>query len=145
MQNAKQGDTVLIDYSVRKADGTVVGHTEETGPQEIKIGDGAIFPQVEEKLVDMKVGDKESVTIDCENAFGARREEMVIDIPRDNLPADAEPQPGMTLQAQQQDGSAVTLYVVAVSEQSVKADGNHPLAGEDISFDVTLREIKHAA
>lgn len=145
MQNAKQGDTVLIDYSVRKADGTVVGHTEETGPQEIKIGDGAIFPQVEEKLVDMKVGDKESVTIDCENAFGARREEMVIDIPRDNLPADAEPQPGMTLQAQQQDGSAVTLYVVAVSEQSVKADGNHPLAGEDISFDVTLREIKNAA
>lgn len=145
MQNAKQGDTVLIDYSVRRSDGTVVGHTEETGPQEIKLGDGAIFPEVEEKIAGMQVGDKETVAIDCENAFGARREEMVIDIPRENLPAEADPQPGMTLQAQQQDGSAVTLYVVAVSDQSVKADGNHPLAGEDISFDVTLREIKNAA
>lgn len=145
MQNAKQGDTVVIDYSVRIGDGTVVGHTEESGPQEIKLGDGAIFPQVEEKLAAMKVGDKETVAIDCENAFGARREEMVIDIPRQNLPAEADPKPGMALQAQQEDGSAVTLYVVDVGEQSVKADGNHPLAGEDISFDVTLREIKDAA
>jgi len=145
MENAKQGDTVVIDYSVRIGDGTVVGHTEETGPQEIKLGEGAIFPQVEEKLTDMKVGDKGTVAIECENAFGARREEMVIDIPRQNLPAEAEPQPGMALQAQQEDGSAITLYIVAVDEQSVKADGNHPLAGEDISFDVTLREIKNAA
>ena len=145
MQNAKQGDTVVIDYSVRTEDGRVVGDTKETGPQAIKLGDGAIFPQVEEKLADMKVGDKATIAIECENAFGARREEMVIDIPRQNLPPEADPQPGMALQAQQPDGSAVTLYVVAVEEQSVKADGNHPLAGEDISFDVTLREIKDAA
>jgi FKBP-type peptidyl-prolyl cis-trans isomerase 2 len=145
MQNAKQGDTVVIDYSVRTGDGTVVGDTKETGPQAIKLGDGAIFLQVEEKLADMKVGDNETVAIECENAFGARREEMVIDIPRQNLPAETDPTPGMALQAQQEDGSAVTLYVVAVAEQSVKADGNHPLAGEDLSFDVTLREIKVAA
>ncbi|MEW4467867.1 FKBP-type peptidyl-prolyl cis-trans isomerase [Parasphingorhabdus sp. JC815] len=145
MENAKQGDTVVIDYSVRIGDGTVVGHTEETGPQAIKLGDGAVFPQVEEKLTDMKVGDKETVAIECEKAFGPRREEMVIDIPRQNLPADTEPQPGMALQAQQEDGSTITLYVVSVNDQSVKADGNHPLAGQDISFDVTLREIKDAA
>jgi len=145
MQNAKQGDTVIIDYAVRTGDGRVVGDTRETGPQEIKLGDGAIFPKVEEKLADMKVGDKETVAIECENAFGARREEMVIDIPRQNLPADADPQPGMALQAQQADGSAVTLYIVDVGEQTVKADGNHPLAGEDLSFDVTLREIRDAA
>mgnify|MGYP003667518675 FL=1 len=145
MQNAKQGDTVVIDYSVRTGDGRVVGDTKEAGPQEIKLGEGAIFPQVEARLADMKVGDKETVAIECANAFGARREEMVIDIPRENLPAEADPQPGMALQAQQQDGSAVTLYVVAVGEQFVKADGNHPLAGEDISFDVTLRESKDAA
>ena len=145
MQNAKQGDTVIIDYCVRKGDGTVVGDTKETGPQTIKLGDGAIFPQVEEKLGGMTVGDKETVAIDCENAFGARREEMVVDIPRQNLPAEADPQPGMVLEAQQQDGSSITLHIVAVGEDTVKADGNHPLAGEDLSFDVTLREIKDAA
>ncbi|MEH6791101.1 FKBP-type peptidyl-prolyl cis-trans isomerase [Parasphingorhabdus sp.] len=145
MQNAKQGHTVVIDYSVRTGDGRVVGDTKESGPQAIKLGDGAIFPQVEAKLADMAVGDQETVAIACDNAFGARREEMVIDIPRENLPPEADPQPGMALQAQQADGSAVTLYVVAVGEQSVKADGNHPLAGEDLSFDVTLREIRDAA
>lgn len=145
MQNAKQGDTVVIDYSVRTGDGTVVGDTKETGPQAIKLGDGAIFSQVEEKLAAMKVGDKETIAIESENAFGARREDMVIDIPRQNLPAETDPKPGMALQAQQEDGSAVTLYVVSVSDESVKADGNHPLAGEDISFDVTLREIQDAA
>jgi len=145
MQNAEPGDTVVIDYAIQKSDGTVVGDTQESGPQEIKIGDGAIFPQVEEKLHEMTVGDQETVAIDCEQAFGPRREEMVIDIPRENLPAEPAPQPGMALQAQQQDGTPLTLYVVAVGEQSVKADANHPLAGEDLSFEVTLREIKKAA
>jgi FKBP-type peptidyl-prolyl cis-trans isomerase 2 len=145
MQNAKQGDTVVIEYSVRTSNGTVVGDTEASGPQEIKIGDGAIFPLIEKKLTEMKVGDKESVAIDSDNAFGARREEMVVDIPRQSLPADVDPQPGMALQAQQEDGSAITLYIVAVGDEAVKADGNHPLAGEDLSFDVTLREIREAA
>ncbi len=79
----------------------------------------------------------------CPLALGA--EEMVVDIPRQSLPADVDPQPGMALQAQQEDGSAITLYIVAVGDEAVKADGNHPLAGEDLSFDVTLREIKEAA
>jgi len=145
MQNAKHGDTVLIDYVVRKNDGTIVGDTQENGPESIKIGDGAILPQIEETLTDMKVGDQETVTIQSENAFGPRKEELVINIPLQNLPAEPAPQPGMALQAQQQDGSTVTLYVVEVDEQSVKADANHPLAGEDLNFDVTLREINEAA
>ena len=145
MLNAKHGDTVLIDYIVRKSDGEVVGNTEQNGPQAIRIGEGAIFPQIEEKLVAMEVGGQETVTIKSDKAFGPRREELLVDIPRQNLPAEPAPQPGMALQAKQQDGSAITLYVVAVEEQSVKADGNHPLAGEDLTFDVTLREIKEAA
>ena len=66
MQNAKQGNIVVIDYSVHTSDGTLVGDTKETGPQEIKLGDGAIFPQVEAKIADMKVGDQETVSIECD-------------------------------------------------------------------------------
>ncbi len=145
MQTAKHGDTVVIDYVVRKSDGTVIGDTQDNGPQAIKIGDSAIFPQIEEKLTAMEVGDQQTVAIESDKAFGPRRDDMVIDIPRENLPADPAPQPGMALQAQQQDGSEMTLYVVEVGAQSVKADGNHPLAGEDLAFDVTLREIREAA
>ena len=68
-----------------------------------------------------------------------------MDIPRSNLPPEPAPQPGMALQAQAQDGTPLTLHIVEVGDQTVKVDGNHPLAGEDLAFDVTLREIKQAA
>jgi FKBP-type peptidyl-prolyl cis-trans isomerase 2 len=145
MPTPKNGDTVSIDYVLRRSDGEVVGNTEEQGPQDIELGSGQIFPQIEQALTAMEVGDEETVAIECDSAFGPRRDELVIEIPRENLPPEPTPQPGMALQAQQQDGSPMTLYVVDVNDQSIKADGNHPLAGEDITFAITLREIKQAA
>ena len=145
MTNPKNGDTVTIDYVIHRTDGEVVGNTQEAGPQDIQLGSGQIFPQIEQALTGMEVGDAQKVAIECANAFGPRQEALVIDIPRQNLPPEPAPQPGMALQAQQQDGTPLTLYVVEVGEQSVKADGNHPLAGEDLTFDITLRDIKQAA
>lgn len=145
MATPNNGDTVSIDYEVRKADGTVVGTTQGQGPQAIQIGEGQIFPAIEQALTGMEVGEEKTVSIDSANAFGPRHEEMVMDIPRQNLPAEPAPEPGMALQAQQQDGSPVTLYIVSVEGETVKADGNHPLAGEDLTFGVTLRDIKQAA
>lgn len=141
----KNGDTVSIDYVLRTGDGQVVGHTHEVGPQEIQIGSGEIFPQVEEAITGMTVGDEQSVLIESANAFGPRRDELVIDIPRANLPPEPAPQQGMALSGQQPDGSSVTLYVVEVTDDTVKADANHPLAGEDLTFDITLRNIKQSA
>jgi FKBP-type peptidyl-prolyl cis-trans isomerase 2 len=141
----KNGDTVSIDYVLRRGDGEIVGHTQDVGPQDIQIGGGEIFPQVEQALVGMAIGDEQSVSIESTNAFGPRRDELVIEIPRDNLPPDTEPEQGMALRGQQPDGSPVTLYVVEVNEQTVKADANHPLAGEDLTFDITLRSIKQSA
>ncbi|KWV94437.1 MULTISPECIES: FKBP-type peptidyl-prolyl cis-trans isomerase [unclassified Erythrobacter] len=145
MTTPNTGDTVTIDYVLKRTDGEVVGDTAQAGPQEIQLGNGQIFPQIEEALTGMNVGEEQSVAIPCDKAFGPRREEMVIDIPRANLPAEPAPQPGMAMQAQSPDGQPLTLYIVEVGDETVKADGNHPLAGEDITFDITLREIKQAA
>ncbi|NNC58752.1 MAG: peptidylprolyl isomerase [Erythrobacter sp.] len=145
MTTPNNGDTVTIDYVLRRGDGEIVGNTQETGPQQVTLGQGEIFPQIEQALTDMEVGGEKSVEIESDNAFGPRRDELVIDIPRENLPPEPAPQPGMAMQAQQPDGQPLTLYIVEVGEQSVKADGNHPLAGEDITFDITLREIQQAA
>lgn len=145
MTTAKSGDTVAINYTVTNQAGTVVGGTQEQGPQVIEIGNAQIFPQIEEALTTMEVGAEQSVTIESEHAFGPRRDDLVIDIPRENLPDDAAPQPGMTLTAQQQDGQQMQLTIVEVGDSSIKADGNHPLAGEDLTFDLTLVEIKQAA
>jgi FKBP-type peptidyl-prolyl cis-trans isomerase 2 len=145
MTTPTNGDTVTIDYVLKRGDGQEVGNTAQSGPQDVQLGAGQIFPQIEAALTGMTVGDEESVSIPCDNAFGERQEALVVDIPRENLPPEPAPQPGMALQAQQQDGSPITLYVVEVGDTTVKADGNHPLAGEDLTFDITLRDIKQAA
>ena len=145
MTTPNSGDTVTIDYVLKRTDGEEVGNTQQAGPQDITIGSGQIFPQIEEALTGMAVGEEQSVSIDCANAFGPRQDALVIDIPRENLPPEPAPQPGMAMQAQAQDGSPMKLYIVEVGDQTIKADGNHPLAGEDLTFDITLRDIKQAA
>ena len=145
MTTPNSGDTVTIDYVLKRTDGEEVGNTQQAGPQDITIGSGQIFPQIEEALTGMAVGEEQSVSIDCANAFGPRQDALVIDIPRENLPPEPAPQPGMAMQAQAQDGSPMTLYIVEVGDQTIKADGNHPLAGEDLTFDITLRDSKQAA
>ena len=141
----KHGDTVTIDYAIKNGDGTEVGSTAQVGPQDVTLGEGQIFPAVEKALTDMQVGEEKTVEIACENAFGPRQEQLVIDIPRSNLPPEPAPQPGMQLQAQGPQGEPMMLHIVEVGEQSVKADANHPLAGQNVTFDVTLRQIKAAA
>lgn len=145
MTTPNNGDTVMIDYVLRKGNGEIVSSTEEVGPQELTLGQGEIFPQIEQALTGMNVGEEQSVEIESENAFGPRRDELVVDIPRQNLPEEPAPQPGMAMQAQRPNGEPLTLYIVEVGESSVKADGNHPLAGENLTFDLTLRDIKQAA
>lgn len=145
MTAAKTGDIVVIDYSVRTGDGRVVGGTEQAGPQTLTLGKAEIFPEVEAALTGMEAGGEASVTIPSDKAFGPRREEMVVQIPRTQLPTDQPPQPGMQLSAKAQDGSTVNLTITEISDTAVTADGNHPLAGEDLHFGVTLVEIKQAA
>jgi FKBP-type peptidyl-prolyl cis-trans isomerase 2 len=145
MTTPNTGDTVTIDYVLKRSDGEEVGNTAQAGPQQVQLGNGQIFPQIEEALTSMEVGDQQSVEIPYDQAFGPRRDEMVMDIPRGNLPPEPAPEPGMALQAQSPDGQPMTLYIVEVGDETIKVDGNHPLAGEDITFDLTLREITQAA
>ena len=95
MSTAKKGDIVAIEYVVRTGDGRVVGGTEQQGPQTLTIGQSEIFPEIESALDGMAVGEEKAVTVPSDNAFGPRREEMVVQIPREQLPADQPPQPGL--------------------------------------------------
>jgi FKBP-type peptidyl-prolyl cis-trans isomerase 2 len=145
MPTAKQGDKVLVSYTVRTVEGDLVGGTETDAPHELTIGGQEIFPEIEAVLDGMEVGAEQTVTVTSDNAFGPRREDMVIQIPREQLPEGEAPQPGMSLSASQQDGSTVNLVIVNVDEQTVTADANHPLAGKDLTFGLTLVDIQQAA
>ncbi|WP_230292965.1 peptidylprolyl isomerase [Croceicoccus sp. Ery5] len=145
MATPKTGDIVVIDFSVTTADGRVVGGTDQNGPQTVTMGKGEIMPSIEAALEGMEVGAQQDVTIDADQAFGQRRDDLIIEIPRSTLPPEPAPQPGMTLAAKQQDGSEMNLTITAVGDETVTADGNHPLAGEDLTFGLTLVEIRAAA
>ena len=80
MTTPNTGDTVTIDYVLKRTDGQEVGNTAQVGPQEIQLGSGQIFPQIEEALTEMAVGDEQTVAIPCDQAFGPRRDEMIMDI-----------------------------------------------------------------
>lgn len=144
MATAKDGDTVLIDFVVKTTDGQVVGSTQDEGPQAVVLGQSQIFPEVEAALLGLEQGAVAQVTVGPENAFGPRREELVVEIPRINLPPEPAPQVGMQLAAMQEDGTQANLIIVGMSEDGVIADGNHPLAGENLHFGLTLVEIQPA-
>lgn len=145
MTAAKNGDEVIVSFTVHTAEGMLVGGTGQDGPQPMVIGSRQVFEDVETALIGMSVGDEKKVVVAAESAFGPRRDEMILTIPRDQLPADQDPQPGMRLSAKAPGGGDLTLTVVDVKPDAIVVDGNHPLAGEDLHFVLTLVEIKKTA
>lgn len=113
----------------------------EAGPMELEIGAGQFFPQVEEALVGMTPGDRKTVTIKTADAFGEYDEEQVNCVPHDQFPDDITPQVNDTFELVNDDGEGMIVTVIAVDDKEVTLDANHPLAGEDLTFEVELVEI----
>lgn len=144
MSEAKTGDTVIIGFTVKLGDGSVVAQTEEGKGETIVLGQGAMFPALEQQIVGMAAGDKKSAAIASDEAFGPRNPELLFDVERSNLPPGQEPAVGMQLQSQNQNGQPVMLTIVEVAPEAVKVDANHPLAGQDLTFDIEVLEVKAA-
>jgi len=141
MTNAKPGDTVKIHYTGTLDDGTQFDSSTGRDPLQFTIGSGQVIPGFDKAVEGMSVGDSKSVNIPATEAYGPRHDQMVQDVPRSALPDDLEPVEGMALQAQGQDGRVINLTVTAVGDESITVDGNHPLAGKDLNFDIELVEI----
>ena len=141
MAPAKNGDTVRIHYTGKLEDGTVFDTSDGRDPLEFTLGDGQVIPGFEEGVLGMSSGDSKTVTIPSENAYGPRREEMVSTVNRDQFPPDITPEVGQQLQMQRPDGERMRVTVVEVSEETVTFDANHPLAGKNLTFEISLTEI----
>lgn len=163
MATAKQGDKVLINYIGKLENGTIFDTTlhEENnccedddccedegcgcghhGPMEVTIGNEDFFPQVEEALVGMAPGEKKTIVIPAEDAFGEYDEDEVFSISREQLTDDIEPEVGMELELSGDDEEPVVVTVVEVTEDAITVDANHPLAGEEITYEIELLEIQ---
>lgn len=141
MSEAKQGDTVRVHYNGTLKNGTQFDSSREAEPLEFKIGEGRIIPGFESAVVGMTPGDSKKVEIPSNEAYGPRREELTQEVDRSRLPADLEVQQGMQLQATGPNEQPLVVTVAEVKPESVVLDANHPLAGEDLTFDIELVEV----
>lgn len=144
MSQAKTGDTVKIHYTGKLDDGSQFDSSAGRDPLEFTVGSGQVIPGFDKAVEGMAVGDTKTVNIQPEDAYGPRQDGMVQEVPRSALPEDLEPQVGMGLQARRPDGAMLDLTITAVGEESITVDGNHPLAGQPLNFDLELVEINAA-
>jgi FKBP-type peptidyl-prolyl cis-trans isomerase 2 len=142
MSKAKNGDTVKVHYTGKLDDGTVFDSSMDSEPLEFTLGEQKIIPGFEEAVEGMEAGEEKTVKIPPEQAYGDRREENVIDVERSSIPEDITPEPGMMLQLTLQDGSVANVVVADVKDEMVTLDGNHPLAGKELNFDIKLVEVE---
>ena len=141
MATIKKGDTVKVHYTGTIADGTVFDTSKEREPLEFTLGEGKLIPGFEKAVEGMGVGDSSSVTIPSDEAYGEKKDDMVIDVERSQIPPDIKPEVGQQLQIQQKDGGAIPVVITDVTEQTVKLDANHPLAGQDLTFEIEVVEV----
>lgn len=143
LSKVKDGDTVKVHYTGKLEDGSVFDTSRERNePLEFTLGQGQLIPGFEKAVTGMEIGDSTTVEIDSEDAYGERREDLEIEVPKAELPESVEPEVGMQLQMQQQEnGQAIPVQIVKVEEENVTLDANHPLAGKDLIFDIELVEI----
>lgn len=141
MTQAKQGDTVQIHYTGKLEDGTVFDSSEGREPLSFTVGNGQVIPGFEEAVIGMTADEKKNVTIPVDKAYGPRNEELIIEVPRDQVPPDINPEVGQKLQMQGPDNQMIVVEVTGVTDEQVTLDANPPLAGKDLVFDIEMVAI----
>lgn len=138
---ASKGSTVKIHYEGRLDDGTVFDSSEGRDPLSFTLGEGRVIPGFEDAVEGMSPGDAKTTTIPADQAYGERRDDLLLSVGRDQLPDDLEPEVGDPLQMRTQDGRVVQVMVARAEEEEVLLDANHPLAGKDLTFEIEVVEV----
>ncbi len=141
MQQVKNGDTVRVHYHGKLDDGSTFDSSEGRDPLEFTVGSGQVIKGFDDALVDMQVGDKKTVQIPVDNAYGHRNDDMMMEYPKAEFPADMNPQVGMELHMSDNTGNVFPVVIAEVKEDVVLLDANHPLAGKDLTFYIELVSI----
>jgi peptidylprolyl isomerase len=131
------GKTVKVHYKGTLEDGTVFDSSEGRDPIEFEIGGGSVIPGFEAAVAEMAVDETKSVTIPCAEAYGDVNDDMVGQVPLSNLPDEIQPEVGMVLSMQSPEGE-LPVRIIGLDEEFMTLDANHPLAGQDLTFELTL-------
>jgi len=137
----ENGQKVKIHYTGTLDDGTKFDSSAGRDPLEFEMGAGMVIPGFEKGVADMDVGEKKSINIPAAEAYGEKREDLVMQFERSQLPEDLTPEVGMMLQMQGPEGQPVPVTVTAVEEAAITIDANHQLAGQDLNFELELVSV----
>ena len=144
MSQVKGNNIVKVNYTGKLSDGQIFDTSEGKEPIEFTLGQGRLIPGLEKGLIDMKLHEKKTISIVKEEAYGEVNESLIQEVNKKDLPQDMEPEVGMGLVSKSPEGQEINLMVVEVKEESIIIDGNHPLAGKDLIFEIEVLEIKEA-
>lgn len=141
MTHAKTGDTIKVHYTGTLDDGTLFETSVGGEPIDLTLGNGEVIPGFEKGVEGMAVGDKRSIRIPAAEAYGDYYPEYVQEFDRSQINAEGELQVGMEINATTPDGHSFVVFVTALNGDKVTVDGNHPMAGKDLNFELELVEI----
>jgi FKBP-type peptidyl-prolyl cis-trans isomerase 2 len=141
MGKVKDGDTVKVHYTGKLENGEVFDTSKEKEPFEFTVGKKAVIPGFETGVVGMEVGDTKTIEIAPEEAYGAKRDELVVEVKKSELPDDITPTIGQRLQIKQEGGNPIVVTITDLNEDIITLDANHPLAGYTLFFDVEVVDI----
>ncbi len=141
MQQVKSGDTVRVHYHGTLTDGSTFDSSEGRDPLEFTAGSGHVIKGFDDAVINMAVGEKKKVNIPVDQAYGQRNPDMMMEYPISEFPADMKPEVGMQLQMSDQTGQVFPVMIAEVKDSVVVLDANHPLAGEDLNFEIEVVSI----
>jgi peptidylprolyl isomerase len=141
MSAAKSGGTVKVHYTGTLNDGSQFDSSQGRDPLEFTLGAGHVIPGFDQAVAGMTVGDTKTVTIPADEAYGPHNGEMIQQVPRNAIPDDIALETGMMLNARGPEGQTLSFTVVEFDDEQVTVDGNHPLAGKDLTFALELVAI----
>ena len=138
---AQSGDVVSVHYAGRLDDGTPFDSSAGREPLSFTLGSGQVVAGFDEAVTGMAIGEEKTVRLDAEAAYGARRDDLVLTVPHDAFPGDTAPDVGQGVRLGMQGGGSIEAQVVDVSDDGITLDANHPLAGQALTFDLTLVDV----
>jgi peptidylprolyl isomerase len=141
MQQAKKGDKVKVHYHGRLSSGETFDSSEGREPLEFEVGSGMVIKGFDDGVTGMQVGEKKTVNIPAEHAYGEKNQEMIIEYPKDQFPSHIDLKVGEELVMSSASGQQFRVKIAEIKDDVVLLDANHPLAGEELIFDIELVEI----
>ncbi len=142
MQQAKKGDKVKVHYHGKLTNGNTFDSSEGREPLEFEIGGGMVIAGFDDGVTGMIIGEKKTVSIPADQAYGPKQEEMIMEFPKDRFPTDMVAEVGQQLNMSNGSGQNFPVVIVEIKEEIVVLDANHPLAGEELIFDLEMVEIE---